>query len=136
MNKEVKFLKLAREVASNIVSMRTKHCAIITKGKNIISVGVNSKCTHPEMFSRDKIKIYLHAEADAILSSRHKNILGSNMYIARYSPENKNISRPCDICMDLIKENGIKKIIYTTNEGYAIERIKSNGNRKVFSKIY
>lgn len=33
------------------------------------------------------------------------------------------MSRPCPRCMELIKEQGIKKICYTTNDGYVDERI-------------
>ena len=133
--KDIKFLKLAQNIAKDSL-MPKKHCAIIIKGKSIVSIGINSKRTHPEMFSRDKDRIFLHAEVDAIMSSQYKNIKGSTMYVSRHSIAGKHISKPCDICMDVIKKSGIKKILYTTDTGYEVERINNNGSSHILYKQY
>ena len=36
------------------------------------------------------------------------------------------ISRPCPSCMAAIKDLGIKDIYYTTNDGFAHEKINKN----------
>lgn len=33
------------------------------------------------------------------------------------------MSRPCDRCMQLIKKLGIKKLLYTTDNGFAEEKL-------------
>lgn len=109
-------------------------CVAIYK-KQIIGTGFNTNKTNPiQMFYnkyRDfetigKSQAKLHAEMSCILSIKNLNIDFSkvNLYIYR---EDKNrhiaLSRPCKSCMQAIKDLGIKKINYTTYDGYAKEII-------------
>lgn len=137
MNRDEKFIRLAIDIAKESeMVVGSRHCAIITKGKKIISIGVNSKTSHTEMFSnKDQNKIFLHAEIQCLLGVRYRDINGYTMYIGRYSSAGNNISKPCPKCMSSIKTRGIKKIVYTTDEGYIIEKVGSNGPSKVKSVI-
>lgn len=106
-------------------------CVVVYK-KHIISVGFNSNKTHPiqklynkERFLEDTTPHSLHAEITALLFLKdNKDIKWSDVEIYTYR-ENKHgelrLSRPCKSCMALIRELGIKKIHYTTNDGYTTE---------------
>ena len=103
---------------------RSKHCSIIVKGKDKMAVGFNSYITHSEMYKINKVKPYLHSEVDAIMSVRHLDLKGSTMYIARSTKAGKAaMSRPCSICMTMIRMFGIDTIVYTTDSSYAVERV-------------
>lgn len=49
-----------------------------------------------------------------------------HLYLYReYKDGNLGPSRPCPACLALIKELGIKRIAYTTEDGYAEEKFRS-----------
>ena len=66
----------------------------------------------------------LHAEMMCLLGLKDMDIDYSKvkLYIYR-EDQNGNLSncRPCPACMELIDRLGIKKIYYTTENGYATE---------------
>lgn len=94
-----------------------KHGSVIVKGGRVISTGMNKDRSHPRIVSSEHIKDHcsVHAEIDAI--KKAKDVSGATIYVARV---NKNgvarDSRPCNRCYEVIKSNGIKKIVYTTSE--------------------
>lgn len=72
----------------------------------------------------------IHAETALIQKLRWKfgdSIEWSKVDIYLYR-EYKNgqlaMSRPCPSCMALLKEIGVKKVFYTTDEGYAEEKFR------------
>ncbi len=124
MTRHEKFLNLATEIASNSTVTKSRHAALITKGKYIVAIGINSKTTHPVMFYKGgSKKIHLHAEIDALNNVKYKDVSGCVMYIARHAAKGHNFSRPCKICLQAIIERGIKKIIYTSDTGYITEHL-------------
>lgn len=57
----------------------------------------------------------MHAEIDAI--KKAKDVSGATIYVARVNRKGAaRDSRPCSRCYEVIKSNGIKKIVYTTSE--------------------
>lgn len=71
----------------------------------------------------------LHAEINCINQIKHMDInFGKvTLYICRVNKNQDNrMARPCPACMAAIKDLGIRDIYYTTNDGYAYERIKKN----------
>lgn len=122
--REHKFFKHAiKEIQNhpdrnNLLSI---HCAIIVRGGNIISIGINKPKRN--RFS-DRYVNYenrtIHAECEAIRKARRKTDLrGTKMFVARLSKKTgeATMSRPCEHCQQMIKEYGIKKVVYTTNSG-------------------
>lgn len=110
-------------------------CVIVDKHR-IISSGFNSNTKgHPIQANLDK-KMFkcesvgkLHAEARALIPLLKSNIDLSRAIIYTYR-EHKDgtlaMARPCDRCLQLIKSAGIKRIRYTTNEGYSSEVLVKN----------
>ncbi len=65
-----------------------------------------------------------HAEIDALLPliRQHIDLSAATLYVYRKNGLGKlAMSRPCPRCMSVIKECGIKKVKYTTPDGYAAE---------------
>jgi deoxycytidylate deaminase len=94
-----------------------KHGSVIVKGGRVIATGVNKDRSHPRIVSSEHIKDHcsVHAEVDAIKKAR--DVSGATIYVARVNKRGAaRDSRPCNRCYEVIKNNGIKKIVYTTSE--------------------
>lgn len=140
MNK--RYFNFARE-ASKQATYRGSHnfspaigAVAVYKG-SIVATAFNSNKTSP---LQAKYNIYrfrdsntldkAHAEISLIQKLRWKfgdSIDWSKVHIylyREYKDGSIAMSRPCPSCMALFKELGIKKIAYTTEDGYAEEKFK------------
>ena len=64
-------------------------------------------------------KIFLHAEIAALVKCREEC---DTIVVARVNPQGKlRMARPCPICDLALREAGISKIHYTTNQGFLYE---------------
>ena len=107
---------------------------MIYKGGNLLSSAVNQKKTHPTMKKYNSYVPfrkwgYLHAEMAALLQlsweTGKDDLKGCTLYVARKRCDGTiAIARPCPACLAAIRDSGIKKIVYTTNNGYAVEHLK------------
>lgn len=106
-------------------------CAVVYKHQ-LISSGCNCTVTHPkqrelnrERFNKDTVHHWKHAELSALLPIMNRKDIEWNkikLYIYRESKDGtKALAKPCYGCQKLIKELGIKKIFYTSNDGYVQE---------------
>ena len=126
------FIFKALDIAQQMKNGGFNVCAIIVHKNRIISIGTNSyEKTHTKMKTiNSPLKIYLHAEIDALNKFQHiltynairdkrdKIIRKSIMYIVCVSRGGKTKNaRPCFICMKNIKAFGIKTLVYTRNFG-------------------
>ncbi len=94
-----------------------KHGSVIVKGGRVISTGLNKERSHPRIVSSEHIKDHcsVHAEIDAI--KKAKDVSGATIYVARVNRRGEQRdSKPCSRCYEVIRNSGIKKIIYTTSE--------------------
>jgi deoxycytidylate deaminase len=86
---------------------------VLNKGK-ITGMGFNQLKTHSGL-RKDYGYYSQHAEARAVLNS---NGCGDTIVVARRGRDGKvTMSKPCEKCMRLLKNKGIKKIFYTNWEG-------------------
>ena len=137
MGSDIGYFNKARD-ASRLSNFPRYHigCTVVYK-KQIISVGFNSNKTHPiqkmynkERFDCDSTPHSLHAEITALIFLKdRKDIKWEDVDIYTYR-ENKSgeprLSKPCKSCMALIKNLGIKRIHYTTNDGFEMETLEEN----------
>lgn len=137
---DYKYFDKARQAAM-ISDFHKTHigCIAVYQG-NIISIGCNCNKTHPaqKFYNKYRMKLKseeflpkLHAEISCINSIRHLNINFSKVkiYIYRIRKDQPfGLSRPCPSCMAAIKDLGIRDIYYTTNDGFAYERIERERN--------
>lgn len=128
-----RFLQIARETSLESTVRRVRIGSIIVIGNKIIATGMNQTKSHPDQaklnvlrFDDDgKCKHFLHAEMNSLLKCQHMDLTRAKMYIYRESKDGTiRMCRPCNACMQKIKECGIREIFYTTNDGYAHEYIK------------
>lgn len=108
-------------------------CVAVYQGQ-IIGIGCNCNKTHPAQKFYNKYRIAsevmlpkLHAEIACINQIRNLDINFSKvrLYIYRIRKDQPyGMSRPCPSCMAAIKDLGIRDIYYTSNDGYAYERLE------------
>ena len=123
----------AAQIASLSSDHRCRLGAVVYNKHRIISAGCNSQTdTDPIQAALDHERYgcccpgKLHAESAALipLIKRKIDISGADLYIYRSKRDGTlGMARPCQSCMKLIKQCGIKRIFYTTDDGYAEEVI-------------
>lgn len=101
-------------------------------GNKVIAVGYNQLKTSPVQKKYNKYRMgefpphvhndTLHAEIDALNKGSYLNVDWKDViiYVGRADKAgNPRLAKPCPACLEAIKERGIKRIYYTTNEnGY------------------
>ncbi|MBO5440521.1 MAG: dCMP deaminase family protein [Clostridia bacterium] len=106
-----------------LASMRSKDpntqvgACIVDNENRILSTGYNgfpSGCSGDEFpweregnFCETKYPFVVHAELNAILNARGKNLTGAKIYIALF---------PCNECAKAIIQSGIKEVIYLSDK--------------------
>ena len=108
---------------------------VVYKG-TVLAKGWNSNKTHSTQAHFNKVRYkntgnhYLpdkiHSEVMALTKIKYLDIDFSKVEVYIYR-EFKNgkmaMCRPCPACMKMIKEMGIRTIHYTTEDGYATEKL-------------
>lgn len=108
-------------------------CAVLFDGSRVINYGYNRGKSNPlgqklilkhnikEKYSDSNYKelptvCATHAEMSALSTKSDK---GNILVISRISKGTREFgcARPCNICMELIKEKGIKHVYYTNDQG-------------------
>ena len=111
--------------------------AVAVFRRTIIARGHNQNKTHP-LQQRYNIYRYdvngdhyypskMHAEIELISKIRYLDINFSEVeiYVYRETKDGrKALARPCKACTQALKDLGIKKIYYTTNDGFCEEQYR------------
>ena len=139
MTKDEYYLGIALAVAKKSTCLKKQYGAIIVKNDQVLATGYNGPvrgephCTKCTKVSCDKDMLEYkscpacHAEMNATISASRNEMLGATLYLAGYiastGEENLNVE-PCEICLRLIKNAGIDRVV--TNNGVLYIR-DSNG---------
>ena len=134
--KDMAFFNAAKAVSNMSDYNRVHVGCVITNGHHIISSGFNTTKSHPlqkrmniKRFSADTVHS-LHAEISALSHIMNKKDIdwkNCSIYVYRELKNgDKAIAKPCKSCEALIKSLGIRKIYYTTYNGFAEERWQNN----------
>ena len=126
MTKDEYYLGIALAVAKKSACLKKQYGAVIVKNDEIVSTGYNGNCRgEPHCIKCSKIDCNkdeaeystcksVHAEMNSIISASRNEMLGATLYLAGYitstGEENLNVE-PCEICLRLIKNAGIDKVI-------------------------
>lgn len=141
-SKDQRFFALARE-ASKKSDFRQKMGCVVVYKNHVISEGHNQTKTHPLQVIYDKERPQiadgfknahsLHAESAALFKIKDMDIPWNkvDVYIYRsLKSKDFGLAKPCPSCTALIKELGIKRVHYTSNEGtYITEEWLEGGTR-------
>lgn len=122
--RDIENYNLALNIANNS-QCRYKHGALITRGGNILSTGINVIAHKKGITLRyGRHCITIHAEIKAVLNCRADNVQGTILYSARIGKNGKAcISKPCEICAAILKEYGIYQVVYFDGTKLIKERL-------------
>lgn len=133
--RDLKILGDLYHMCHDVVPVKTARmaAAVAIRGE-VLSWGTNEARTHPfqAAWRRREDAIYWHAETKAIHNfiRRHDPDLlqRATVYVHRVKrphPKSKTFlfgtARPCSGCFGCIRDFGIPRVIYSTNDGYACE---------------
>lgn len=133
-NTDYKYFQKAHQIAT-ISDYKKTHvgCVAVYQGQ-VIGLGCNCNKTHPiqKKYNRyrkpsDSMLPKLHAEISCLNQIKHLDINFSKvkLYIYRIRKDQPfGMARPCPSCMAAIRDLGVKNIFYTTNDGYAHEKLE------------
>lgn len=128
------YINIAKAVSERSTCLKKHYGAVIVSGGEIISTGYNnpprgephcatcSKCDSGKDVATFSTCPAVHAEMNALLSAARKDMIGADLYLAGYSVKTGEpievASWPCEICLRLIKNAGIYRIINSTGVIY------------------
>lgn len=121
------YLGIAKAVALRSTCLRKAYGALIVKDDRVIATGYNGvpsgepHCTKCTKCGHGKdIETYLscksvHAEQNTLLAASRQEMLGADLYLAGFDLKTGEAieceAYPCEICLRLIKNAGIEKVI-------------------------
>lgn len=118
--------RIKNKLVSAAISNDDKYklAAGIVHKKRLISIGINSKKTHPLMGepSYHEEQLYLHAEVDSILRAiryfgGHEKLKECDLYVVRVKTMDNRfveaLAKPCCGCQDLINRMEIRNVYWT-----------------------
>ena len=129
------YLNIAKAVSMRSTCLKKHYGAVIVKNGEIISTGYNNPPrgeAHCTTCSKTCVRDgdvgeftscpAVHAEQNAIISAARTDMLGADLYLAGYdvpTGEENLEAWPCEICLRLIKNAGIDRIITRKGVIYA-----------------
>ena len=127
-----KFWNILEKVAIAVEpASRQRMAAVLVHKNDVVAIGYNKMKTHPiaKRFQKHEEAIYLHAEIDCIKNALRvvdvDFLSKCTMYVLRLKrPENDHnkfvhgMAKPCCGCELAVDQFGIKKVYYTTDEGF------------------
>tara|TARA_Y100000310_G_C20630194_1_gene788217 strand:- start:793 stop:1248 length:456 start_codon:yes stop_codon:yes gene_type:complete len=116
-----RYLETARNIANQSNYGKIKHGAILVKGGSIIHASCN-KGNFSAFGSRFRKQgrgpATHHAELGCITGVPRAVSTGADVYVCRVNRHGEyRSSKPCNMCHDVLKHVGVKRVYYTTDEG-------------------
>ena len=118
-----KNLTIAQKASALSDFERIKIGAVIVKKNKLISIGVNSKKTHPiqKRYNDATLDYYktpcVHAEIAAIINARDEDLRGATIYVYRDDRRGAIAeAKPCLSCSAAIRDAGISTCFYSSRK--------------------
>lgn len=128
------YLNIAKAVSARSTCLKKHYGAVIVKNGTILSTGYNGNVRgegHCGMCTKSSgdgdMSEYsqcaaVHAEMNAIISASRNDMLGAELYLAGFNVKTGEPVEceawPCEICLRLIKNAGIERIINSSGTVY------------------
>lgn len=117
----MKFLKLLKKLKEFSNHPTHKMSCVIARKNQVISIGYNKYRTHPK--SKHPYRM-IHCELDALLGNKFVDLKGTTAYIYRETQDGiPALSKPCIFCLEALKIAGIKKVCYSNQGKFIMEKI-------------
>ena len=144
MTKTDYYLDIARAVSHRATCLKKRYGSIIVNGDRICATGYNgppahephcTTCTKPsgngDIEEYGKFCPAVHSEMNSLLSASKEEMSGADLYLAGFDARTNTEcdARPCEICLRLIKNAGINRVINRT--GIIYERGEDGIMREV-----
>ena len=129
VSKKIKsYFDLAKRVAQQSEHDHFKHGAVLVKGGSVINTSCNKDKyrSFGNRFRDTKTCGHAthHAELGCILGLDKSATQGTTLYVARVNRQGDfRMSKPCDMCEEVLKFCGVKRVVYTT-DNKAAKKIK------------
>lgn len=130
------YLSLAKSACQYSDYTKARLGAIVVYKGKVLSVGWNSNKTSPVQKELNRLRSFdveasnayntLHAEVACLLKVKDLDIDWgkASIFVYRIKKDgNSGLAKPCPGCGAYIKSLGIRNIFYSTNNGWAYERI-------------
>ncbi len=116
--------QLAKKLASTSTYGNFRHGAVlIGSGNSILGVGVNNdkySSVGAKFRSENKGNSTYHAEIASIMNISRNVTKGSTIFVARAAKGSNEdrMSKPCHMCHEVLKAQGVKKVYYTIDNDH------------------
>lgn len=129
------YLDIAEQVLERGTCLRRNFGAIIVNNDEIVSTGYvgaprgRKNCCDLKYCTREKLNVprgeryelcrSVHAEQNAIISARRKDMIGATLYLVGINYDDGKYvenAKPCALCKRMIINAGIKEVIIRTSE--------------------
>ncbi len=134
INKDTYYMNIAADIYVRSTCLRRKFGAVIVKNDEIISTGYNGaprktkssidygwcwrkrhNIPHGQQYEMCRS---VHAEMNAIIQAPRKEMIGSTLYLAGENADGGHCDAfPCVICVKLIINAGIERVVIRKAEG-------------------
>jgi len=114
-----KHIRLAASLSEFSSLKRAKLGCVIAKNSKILGMGYN-QMRHQSFIHTDHRVGTLHAETSAIIDSikNDNSVKGATVYVVRTMRSGAfAMAKPCNHCTKMLKMLGVKRVIYTNQEG-------------------
>ena len=116
-----RYFEIARRAAHSSTYGNIKHGAVLIKSGRILNISFNKEnfCSFGARFRKRTCgPATVHAEIGAILGMAKKLTEGADIYVVRVGKnDNFQMSKPCDMCQEVMKFVGIRRVFYTSQSG-------------------
>ncbi len=142
------YIEIAKAVSLRSTCLKKHYGAVVVREGEILSTGYNNpprgeahcsvctKCVRGKTFSTYIDCPAVHAEMNALLSAARKDMIGADLYLAGFDVSSGEPIEceawPCEICLRLIKNAGIERII--NNKGVIYLRDDNGILQQIFRK--
>ena len=120
------------DLANALVNKHSRHVSFLLYRNKIASIGINNPLkTHPRNLNYkfrgrndEDISHFvgIHSELSAVIRLGEEDLSKYTLINVRINRENEvSLSKPCGGCQDMIKQLGIKKVLYTDEKGEFVE---------------
>ena len=119
--RQKRFFELAKNIAHGSSYDKLRHGAVLVRGGSVINAACN-KDKFSSFGSRfrapDTGPGTHHAELGCVLGISREVTSGADIYVCRVNKKNEfRLSKPCQMCHDILKHVGVKRVYYTTDSG-------------------